>query len=255
MKTKIPFKVLSYVGFPLFIVGGIAVVWVFRAQLYAIFASPSQIRDWVNGWGVIAPIVFIALQFVQVVLFIIPGEVAQAAGGYIFGMWWGMLYSVIGILIGSSFNFYLARLLGVPFVNAVFGAERLSRFDKVLTSGRATIAFFLLFLIPGIPKDALCYVAGLSTLRFPLFMVISTLGRLPGIVGSSALGGAAASQRWITVVTISAIALLLFAGGLIYRQRLHLLVERVIVRKEPAAKKAPTEAGAEAPDSEADRAE
>lgn len=247
MKTKIPLKVLSYIGFPLFIVGGIAVVWIFRSQLYAIFASPAQLRDWVSGWGYIAPLVFVALQFVQVVLFVIPGEVAQAAGGYIFGMWGGMLYSVVGILLGSSFNFFLARLLGVPFVNAVFGAERLSRFDKVLTSGRATVAFFLLFVIPGIPKDALCYVAGLSTLRFPLFMVISTLGRLPGIVGSSALGGAAANQMWITVATITVIAVLLFIAGLLYRERLHMFVERLVARREPpvegtSAASAPVEA-------------
>ena len=232
METKKALKVLSYIGFPRVIVVGAVVVWVFRTQLYEIFASPARLRDWVVAQGYVAPLVFIVLQFGQVVLFIIPGEVAQAAGGYLFGMWGGMLYSVVGILLGSTFNFYLARLLGVPFVTAVFGAERLSRFDKVLTSRRATIAFFLLFLIPGVPKDALCYVAGLSTLRFPVFMLISTVGRLPGIAGSSALGGAAANRMWVTVGTIIAVALVLFVAGLVYRERLHLLVERLISRRE-----------------------
>jgi uncharacterized membrane protein YdjX (TVP38/TMEM64 family) len=231
MKSRISLKVLSYIGFPLFIVGGLVIVWVFREQLYSIFASPAQLRDWVSAWGYIAPLVFIALQFVQVVLFVIPGEVAQAAGGYIFGMWAGILYSVVGILLGSTFNFFLARLLGVPFVRAVFGAERLSSFDRVLTSGRATVAFFLLFLIPGIPKDALCYVAGLSTLRFPLFMLVSTTGRLPGIVGSSALGGAAANKMWITVATIGLVALALFIVGVAYRGRLQALAERLADRR------------------------
>ena len=232
MKTKAPLKVLSYIGFPLAIIAAVAIVWIFRSQLYSIFASPSRLRDWVSGYGYIAPLVFIGLQFIQVVLFVIPGEVAQAAGGYIFGMWGGMLYSVIGILLGSSFNFFLARLLGLPFVNAVFGAERLARFDKVLTSAKATVALFLLFLIPGIPKDALCYVAGLSTISFPVFMLISTVGRLPGIVGSSALGGAAANQMWLTVATIAIIAVLLFVVGMLYRERLHGFVERIIARRE-----------------------
>lgn len=238
MKTRMSLKVLSYVGFPLFIIGGLVVVWIFRVQLYDIFASPSHLRQWVSRWGYIAPLVFIALQFVQVVLFIIPGEVAQAAGGYIFGMWAGIVYSVVGILLGSMFNFFLARLLGVPFVKAVFGAGRLERFDLVLTSRRATAAFFLLFLIPGIPKDALCYVAGLSTLSFPVFMLVSTVGRLPGIVGSSALGGAAANRMWFTVGTITVIALGLFIAGLLYRERMQLFVERLAGhRQKPRTEK------------------
>lgn len=235
MKTRMSFKVLSYIGFPLFIVGGLVVVWVFRIQLYDIFASPAHLRAWVGGWGYVAPLVFIALQFVQVVLFVIPGEVAQAAGGYIFGMWAGILYSVVGILLGSTFNFFLARLLGVPFVRVVFGGERLERFDSVLTSRRATAAFFLLFLIPGIPKDALCYVAGLSTLSFPTFMLVSTVGRLPGIVGSSALGGAAANRMWFTAATITVIALVLFVAGLFYRERMQLFVERLAGRRQRSA--------------------
>ena len=238
MKTRMSLKVLSYIGFPLFIIGGLAVVWIFRVQLYDVFASPAHLREWVGGWGYTAPLVFIALQFVQVVLFVIPGEVAQAAGGYIFGMWAGILYSVVGILLGSTFNFFLARLLGVPFVNAVFGAERLKRFDLVLTSRRATAAFFLLFLIPGIPKDALCYVAGLSTLSFPLFMLVSTVGRLPGIIGSSALGGAAANRMWFTAGTITVIAVVLFVAGLLYRERMQLFAERVAgQRRKPPSEK------------------
>jgi uncharacterized membrane protein YdjX (TVP38/TMEM64 family) len=247
METKKALKVLSYIGFPLFVVGGIAVVWVFRTQLYEVFASPTRLRDWVVARGYIAPLVFIAVQFGQVVLFVIPGEVAQAAGGYIFGMWGGMLYSVVGILLGSTFNFYLARLLGVPFVAAVFGADRLSQFDKVLTSKRATVTFFLLFLIPGVPKDALCYVAGLSTLRFPVFMLISTVGRLPGIAGSSALGGAAANRMWITVGTITVGALVLFVAGLLHRERLHLLVERLVSRREGKSKEREPDGRRDAP--------
>lgn len=233
MTTRVSHKVLSYLGFPLFIVGLGVAGWLFRRELFIIFASPQRLREWVNAWGYVAPVVFIGLQFLQVVLFVIPGEVAQAAGGYIFGMWAGVLYSVTGILIGSIFNFFLARLLGVPFVRAVFGAERLARFDNVLNSQRATVAFFLLFLIPGIPKDALCYVAGLSTIRFSLFMMVSTVGRLPGIIGSSALGGAAANRMWLTVATIGVAALVLFAIGLLYRERLHLVVERLLTRREP----------------------
>ncbi|HUZ17896.1 MAG TPA: TVP38/TMEM64 family protein [Spirochaetia bacterium] len=230
-ERRLTLKPLTLVAFPLFIVGGLIVVWIFRSQIYNVFASPTRIRDWVNQWGYVAPLVFIGLQFTQVVLFVIPGEVAQAAGGYIFGVWFGILYSVVGILLGSVFNFFLARLLGVPFVEGVFGKERLRRFDAVLTSRRATVAFFVLFLIPGIPKDALCYVAGLSTVSFPAFFLISTAGRLPGIIGSAALGGAAAAKSWIVFGSILLVALVLFVIGLIYRDPLQTWVERVLLKR------------------------
>lgn len=224
-------KPIALAAFPLFVIAALAVVWIFRDPIYSVFATPERLRDWVAAWGYVAPLVFIGVQFTQVVLFVIPGEVAQIAGGYVFGVWLGVLYSVIGILLGSVFNFYLARLLGVPFVEGVFGKQRLAKFDAMLTSRRATVAFFLLFLIPGIPKDALCYVAGLSTLPFPAFLLVSTIGRLPGIIGSSALGGAAAAKSWVVVGSILVAAIILFVIGLVYRDQLQVWVERTVLRR------------------------
>ncbi len=226
-------KLLAYVAFPLFLVAIFLLLWIFRDQFYRIFSSAESVRDWVLGWGLVAPLVFMALQFIQVVLFVIPGEVTQVAGGYLFGMWLGTLYSLIGILIGSTVNFYLGRTLGVPFVEAIFGAERLKRFGTILSSKRATTAFFLLFAIPGIPKDALSYVAGLSSLRFGWFLLVSTVGRLPGILGSSAIGGAVARQMWLTVGFVVLAATILLVLGLLYREQLHRFVERVVTKKNP----------------------
>jgi len=230
---SVPPKIVSYAAFPLLLVVIFLVMWFFREQFFRIFSSPQSVRDWVLGWGLVAPLVFIALQFVQVVLFVIPGEVTQVAGGYLFGMWLGAFYSVIGICIGSTVNFFLGRILGVPFVQAVFGAERLKRFANILTSKRATTAFFLLFAIPGIPKDALSYVAGLSSLGFGWFLLVSTVGRLPGILGSSAIGGAAARQMWLTVGFIVLAATILLVVGLFNRERLHRIVERIVSKKNP----------------------
>ena len=228
-----PPKILSYAAFPLLLVAIFLILWFFRDQFFQVFSSPNSVRNWVLGWGLVAPLVFIALQIIQVVLFVIPGEVTQIAGGYLFGMWLGAFYSLVGICLGSTVNFFLGRILGVPFVQAVFGAERLKRFGAILSSKRATTAFFLLFAIPGIPKDALSYVAGLSTLGFGWFLLVSTVGRLPGILGSSAIGGAAARQMWLTVGFIVAIATILLVVGLLYREQLHRLVERIVTNKNP----------------------
>jgi len=206
-------RLISLIIFPLLIGSTIAVVIIFRTEIWAVFSSSENIRSAVEGWGIAAPLAFIGLQFIQVVIFVIPGEVPQIAGGYLFGMWWGALYSVIGIFLGSSFNFLLARIFGVPFVSALFKEEQLRKFDTITRSPRAQIAFFLLFAIPGLPKDVLCYVAGLSPMRYAAFAVVSMVGRLPGIVGSAGMGGAAAASRWVTAGIILGIASVLFVLG------------------------------------------
>ena len=223
-------RILSLVTFPLLIVGTIGAVIVFREEIWAVFSSSENIQRTVEGWGVAAPLAFVALQFVQVVVFVIPGEVPQIAGGFLFGLVKGSLYSVVGILLGSSFNFVLARLLGVPFVRTLFKEKQLHKFDKITNSPRTQIAFFLLFAIPGIPKDILCYVAGLTSMRFVAFLLISTVGRLPGIIGSAGMGDAAASSRWVLAGVIMAVATVLFVLGLIYRDRVHTFVEKLATK-------------------------
>lgn len=229
-------KILTLMAFPLFITATILVVFLFREDIWQAFSSAERIQEVVASWGVSAPLGFIFLQFIQVVIFIIPGEIPQIAGGFLFGMWLGSFYSIAGILLGSAFNFFLARLLGVPFVRTLFKPERIGKFNKITHSTRAQIAFFLLFVIPGIPKDSLCYVAGLSSLRFPAFLFITTVGRLPGIIGSAAMGDAAASSRWVLAIIILSIATILFVLGLIFRERIHVFIERFALRQRREGK-------------------
>jgi uncharacterized membrane protein YdjX (TVP38/TMEM64 family) len=218
-------KIASLAAFPL-MVGAIgATAFVFRRQIWDIFATPEGVRAWVDSWGVIGPLVFVGLQAAQVIVFVIPGEIPQIAGGYLFGFWGGVLLSTVGIAIGSTVGFYIARLLGVPFVRAIFQHERVERLERLASSSRSVVVFLLLFLIPGIPKDILCYVAGLSRMKFPLLLFISTAGRLPGIVGSVVMGDAAAARQWILAGAIFLLAAILFVVGLVFRERIQSWLE------------------------------
>ncbi|HET6451613.1 MAG TPA: VTT domain-containing protein [Spirochaetia bacterium] len=220
-------RVAALVVFPLLIVALVVPVLVWHSELWRIFGSVRRIRDWIEGWGAVAPLVFVGVQVVQVVVFAIPGEVVQIAGGYLFGGGVGILLSLGGILLGSTAAFYLSRLLGRPFVAAVVPAAQLERVEKLLESPSSRIVFFLLFLIPGVPKDILCYIAGLTPMGFFFFLGVSIVGRLPGIVGSSMIGGAARSSRWVALGVLSVAAIVLFIAGLILRPRLQALIERV----------------------------
>jgi uncharacterized membrane protein YdjX (TVP38/TMEM64 family) len=212
--------------FPLFLAAAAILAWQTRAIWTPVLGSEVDAQEWIRGYGAWGPVVYIVVQIVQVVVFVIPGDVVQIAGGYLFGVLGGLGLSLVGILAGSCINFAVARALGRPFVEGVFGAERVRKFDVLLEAPRARTGFFLFFVIPGIPKDVLVYVAGISTLRFPVFVAVSMLGRIPGILGSAVIGNGAANENWWLSGGVFALAALLFGLGVLFRSRLQDLVER-----------------------------
>lgn len=219
-------RVLAVGAYPLLFAVMLAVILMYREQIWTIATAPQELRQWVHGFGATAPLVFVAVQMLQIIIFVIPGEVPQIASGYLFGIAGGLALTVAGSALGSGIAFLASRLLGTEFLRAILRSEQLDRMQRMATSPRATITFFLFFLIPGIPKDILCYVAGLSRMRLAVFMVISTVGRLPGIVGSVVMGDAAAEQRWLFAGIVMAVALILFGTGVLFRKRLVALLER-----------------------------
>jgi uncharacterized membrane protein YdjX (TVP38/TMEM64 family) len=223
-------RLLALIAFPALVAALAAAAVVFRDPLWQLFRSSESLREWLRAAGPVAPLVFVALQALQVVVFIIPGEIPQVVGGYLFGIWKGSLLSLAGITLGAILNFSIARLLGLPFVYALFRRDGVDRIRQLADSRRARLSFFLLFLIPGIPKDILCYVAGLSSLALPTFLLFSTLGRIPGIVGSALMGDAAASRRWLLAGGVFLTATVLFLVGYLFRERIQRLLERMARR-------------------------
>ena len=225
IERKSPF---AYIAFPLFIGLLIALVLVFRDELWGLFKDREAIRVWIGERGVLGPLAYIAMQVLQVVIFVIPGELVQVAGGYVFGFALGSLYTLVGIALGSLVNFYAGRLLGRPFVESLFARERIEEIERVTGSGKGAAGFFLLFIIPGIPKDVLCYVAGVSRLGFPAFLAVSMAGRLPGILGSAFMGSAAYTGAYRSAIIVLAVAAALFALGLAFKGKIQELIARLL---------------------------
>jgi uncharacterized membrane protein YdjX (TVP38/TMEM64 family) len=100
-------------------------------------------------------------------------------GGYLFGPWMGLLYTMIGSILGSALIFVLARKLGRPFVERFVRPHLLQKFDH-LTKEKGPFVFFLMFLLPAFPDDILSFVAGLTTIPIRTLILISLVGRLPG---------------------------------------------------------------------------
>jgi len=168
--------------------------------------------DEAGGW---APLVFMGVQTLQVLLAPIPGQVTGFVGGYLFGPWLGLLYSTIGTTVGFAAVFVLARKLGRPFVEYFVHEKHLEKLDK-LASRRGAWLLLILFLLPS-PDAALGYVAGLTKIRIPLLIAISFIGRLPGIFLVTMAGGAVSDDNY--GVLIGVIVVTVAFGLVAYLQR------------------------------------
>ena len=202
----------------LILVVAAGVIFLWKTGVLSQLASKQQLIHSLRDQGIKGPALLIAAQFLQVVIFIIPGEITQFAAGYVFGVWRGLLYSMIGILLGSAFNFYLARVVGRPTLEALVSASRLERIDRMFANARTKSAMFLLFLLPGAPKDILCYGAGLSRMSLLEFLVVSGLGRLPGLFGSVLFGSRLYHRDFKSLVVIGLVIGIAVLGYYVYER-------------------------------------
>jgi uncharacterized membrane protein YdjX (TVP38/TMEM64 family) len=190
----------------------------FHYDLHVFFSDREQAVAMITSYDPYDEIIFIALQILQVVFAPIPGEASGFIGGYLYGPLLGTVYSTIGLTIGSWIAFLLAHIFGLPLVERIVSPETLRKYDYVLEHKGLFIAFFL-FLIPGIPKDFLCYILGLSHMRIWTFLAISTVGRLFGTILLSAFGSFARNNQFLPLAALLVITGLFLIAAYLYREK------------------------------------
>ncbi len=157
--------------------------------LWGKIGSIEGLRSYVASYGRFTVPIFIAIQFLQVVVLPIPSMVTIGAGVALFGPFYGAFYSLIGILSASIIAFFIGRHLGYKVVSWIIGEKSLQK-GLQLVKGKDTIVLTFMFLFPFFPDDVLCFVAGLSTMSVKFYLVMITATRITGIVLSSySLGG------------------------------------------------------------------
>jgi uncharacterized membrane protein YdjX (TVP38/TMEM64 family) len=194
--------------------------WLFR-----LYTDHDYMHALLRRWGVLAPLLFIGIQALQVVIAPIPGDVTGVLGGFAFGQWLGFIYSTIGLTIGTLFAFWLGRWLGAPFVKRVTGPEVWQHLDFVVEAEGAILCF-IIFLVPGLPKDILCYLFGVSPIPFWVFALVSTLGRMPGTWVLSAGGAKAAAAQYTELLLLIAVVAALIVPLYYYRSRVLVWLRR-----------------------------
>ncbi len=196
-------------------------IWYLSKPLIQLLGQAAEARLWILSFGALAPVVYVSVFAVQILLAPIPGQFLGVMGGYLFGMLWGSVYSITGMTLGAGLAMFLGRRFGRPFLERFFGVAELRRWERKLRM-RSPITWWLLFLFP-LP-DIVFYAAGLSTVPLRWLLLALITGRGLGLVFANLLGywSAHMQPEWVLVKW----TVLFLLGGLIYlyQRRIRLLI-------------------------------
>ena len=213
-------------GLGLFLVLFVLVAWYAGRPLVAFASEPERFQQWVDSQGLLAPVLFMGMVILQVVVAVIPGEPLEIAAGYAFGALEGTVLCVLGTLIGGVLVFLLVRRFGAQAGEFFFDLEKFRSLRFFQDRRRLTFWVFLVFFLPGTPKDVLCYFVGLTDMRLRTWILVSAVARIPSIitptVGRSALGMgeyAFAAIAFLAALAISGLGLLAYRAICRFHER------------------------------------
>ncbi|WP_302625544.1 TVP38/TMEM64 family protein [uncultured Eubacterium sp.] len=208
-------KIISIIGLLIFVILSVAIA----VPVAKYFNEPEMFRDWVDSFGMWGGFVCVGAMVLQIIIAIIPGGALEIGAGYAFGAIPATIFCTIGSIIGCAIVFWFVRVFGVKFVEAFFPIEKIQNLKFLQNEKKRNILVFIIFLIPGMPKDLISYFMGLTNIKLSVWLVISTVARFPAIL-VSAMGGHALGTKQYTmaVVVLVIIMLISMAGALVYKK-------------------------------------
>lgn len=180
----------------------------------------SRVIDDVRNAGPLGFLILLAMQFMQIVVAFIPGEVVQMAAGMMYGPWLGAAVILLGCIISSAFVFVVVHRLGAPFVRDMVPTKYLDKFRAFEESGKLSIVVFILFLIPAMPKDTFTYLVPLTNMRMRDFLVLSNVGRIPGIVISTYAANGLVDGNITQSIIIFAVVAVIAIVAIVFRDKI-----------------------------------
>ncbi len=211
--------------------------WISRDQLSLLFYSiislfehREAIRDFILSFGPLAPVAYILLQALQVIVSPIPGEATGLLGGFFFGEWMGFFYATAGLTLGSLGAFWIARQFRRLIRNWLKRSSYYKKFENLMEH-QGIFLCFMLFLLPGFPKDFLCYLLGLSRMPWQAFFIIMVLGRMPGTFMLTLQGAQVFEGNFLGVFMLLLFTLLIGGPAWYYREKIYAWVEQRAIQE------------------------
>ena len=183
--------------------------------------SKDDFREYIRSFGALGPLVLLGLQILQVFIALIPGEIVETAAGYVLGPWLGTAVCYLGIAVASSLIFTLTRRYGVKLVEVFVSREKINELRFLNTAQKRNMLIFLIFFIPGTPKDLLTYFVGLTDIRLRTFLLLSMVARVPSVISSTFGGHLLGEEKyWGAVILYGITGLLSILGMIVYNRHL-----------------------------------
>lgn len=215
-KSLIRKRILSSVIIVLFLAVLVVVFIKVGKPLVAFVTDSEQLRAWVDDNWLWSRLAYIGIIMLQIFVAVIPGEPFEIAAGYAFGAVEGTIICLIGSALGGTLVFLLVRKFGVKLVEVFISVEKMNSLKFLQDSKKRDVLIFLLFFIPGTPKDALTYFAGLTKMELKNWIIITTVAKFPAIVTSTVGGNAIGGQNYMFAIIVFAITFILSAVGMVF---------------------------------------
>lgn len=205
--------------------GAAVLLWPWFSSLSKV-ENLQQVEAWARELGARGWIVMLGLQVLQIIVAVIPGEPIEILAGMLYGAWGGLFLCELGILIGTLLVFFTVRRFGMSLVRLLFSEEKLRGYKFLQNEKRLETITFILFFLPGTPKDVLTYIAGITPISPCRFLLIALVARIPSVL-SSTFGGSsiAGGNLWGSVFIFVAVGLVSLLGiwlnGKLLKRRRH----------------------------------
>ncbi len=204
---------------------GIA-IWIVWPYIQIIIDNPDSFSDFIGDNMLYSSLIYLALQITQVIVAIIPGEFLEIVAGVTFGWFGGLLLALLGVAIGSILIFIIFRKLGKPLIERFVKKERIQKLHKFDTHPRRDAVLFLVFFIPGLPKDLMTYAAAFFDITISRFLIITLIARIPSIVTSTVAGQSLISGNFTTTIVIFSITGVFAVAGFIFSEKILAWLDR-----------------------------
>lgn len=194
--------IVNVIGLLIFIALFIISLIYILPNIKSYIEDPRLFRDYIKNNQEYGIIIFLLFQILQVIVFIIPGEFIEIASGISFGWFGGFVLCEIGIFIASSFILFFSRKIGKPVITSFIGESKFTKFEKINQYVNRDKIIFLIFLIPGLPKDILLYISSFFDISWKKLMILTLVARIPSIITSTIAGEYILKQQYLRAIIV-----------------------------------------------------
>ena len=179
----------------------------FGTELLDFISDTEKFKSWLNSFGNLGKVIFVGIRAFQTVIKIIPAEPLEIGSGYAFGTWGGLFYCMLGTEIGSLFIIAITKIFGNKAVNLFVSEEKINSLSFLQNKEKLSASLFIIYLIPGTPKDVITYLIGITDYNIWKFLIITGIARIPSIITSTVCGAALGEKNYLlsAVVFVSTV--------------------------------------------------